>query len=82
MQILVNGLISGLILAVLALGFTAVYLPLKIFYLALGAVYTIVPFLVWGMMQAGWPWYLASVVAILLTETLCERGRDWDFPDL
>jgi branched-chain amino acid transport system permease protein len=64
MQILVNGLISGLILAVLALGFTAVYLPLKIFYLALGAVYTIVPFLVWGMMQAGWPWYLASVVAI------------------
>jgi branched-chain amino acid transport system permease protein len=64
MQILINGLITGLTLAVLALGFTVVYLPLRVFYLALGAIYTAVPFLVWGMLQAGLPWYVASILAI------------------
>jgi branched-subunit amino acid ABC-type transport system permease component len=37
MQILINGLITGLTLALLALGFMVVYL-------ALGAIYTLVPF--------------------------------------
>ena len=55
MQILINGLITGLTLAVLALGFTVVYLPLRVFDLALGAIYTLVPFVAWAMIQAGMP---------------------------
>lgn len=49
MQILINGLITGLTLAVLALGFTVIYLPLRVFYLALGAIYTVVQFVAWAM---------------------------------
>jgi hypothetical protein len=37
MQILINGLITDLTLAVLALGFMVVCLSLRVFYLALGA---------------------------------------------
>jgi branched-chain amino acid transport system permease protein len=74
-QILINGLITGLTLAVLALGFTLVYLPLRVFYLALGAIYTLVPFVAWAMIQAGMPWYLASgagLIAGLGISLLCE----------
>jgi len=75
MQILINGLITGLTLAVLALGFTVVYVPLRVFYLALGAIYTAVPFVAWAMAQAGLPWYVASGVAIAVgmgISLLCE----------
>ncbi len=64
MQIFINGFITGLNLALLALGFTVVYSPLRIFYLALGGIYTAVPFLVWGMLQAGLPWYVACLLAV------------------
>ncbi len=75
MQILINGLITGLTLAVLALGFTVVYLPLRVFYLALGAIYTLVPFVAWAMIQAGMPWYLAACAGIVTgvsISLLCE----------
>jgi branched-chain amino acid transport system permease protein len=75
MQILINGLITGLTLAVLALGFTVVYLPLRVFYLALGAIYTLVPFVAWAMIQAGMPWYLAARAGIVVgvgISLLCE----------
>lgn len=75
MQILINGLITGLTLAVLALGFTVVYLPLRVFDLALGAIYTLVPFVAWAMIQAGMPWYLAACAGIVTgvgISLLCE----------
>jgi branched-chain amino acid transport system permease protein len=75
MQIFINGLITGLTLAVLALGFTVVYLPLRVFYLALGAIYTLVPFVAWAMIQAGMPWYLAACAGIVTgmgISLLCE----------
>lgn len=66
MQILVNGLITGGIVAVMALAFTVVYLPTRIFYIALGGVYALAPFLVWTGLQWGWAWYVAVAAALAI----------------
>jgi branched-chain amino acid transport system permease protein len=66
MQILLNGAVTGLITAVMALAFTTVYLPTRIFYIALGGIYTLVPFLVWTGLQRGWTWYVAVAIALLI----------------
>jgi len=66
LQILANGIITGGIIAVMALAFTVVYLPTRIFYIALGGVYAIVPFLAWTGLQWGWAWYVAVAFALVI----------------
>lgn len=66
-QIMVNGLINGLTLAVLATAFALIYVPLRIFAISLAGLYVIAPFVAmevrhWG---AGWP--LALIAALLVT---------------
>ena len=62
MQILINGLISGATIALLALAFATVYLPTRVFHIALAGVYVVAPFLVWcldrmaGLGWRVWPW--------------------------
>lgn len=76
MQILANGLITGLTIVALALAFVVVYLPTRVFHIALGGVYTVVPFIAWACLQAGWPWFLAITVATLigvLISLACEQ---------
>ncbi len=70
MQILVNGLITGGIVAVMALAFTVVYLPTRIFYIALGGVYALAPFLVWTGLQWGWAWYVSVAAALAIAISL------------
>ncbi|MEI6428974.1 MAG: branched-chain amino acid ABC transporter permease [Pseudanabaena sp. ELA607] len=70
MQILVNGLITGAIVAVMALAFTVVYLPTRIFYIALGGIYALAPFLVWTGLQWGWAWYVAVAAALVIAISL------------
>jgi len=65
MQIIANGLIAGLTIVVLALAFVVVYLPTRVFHLALGGVYAIVPFIAWSCWQARWSWYCPITVAII-----------------
>jgi branched-chain amino acid transport system permease protein len=65
MQVLVNGIVGGCSIALLALAFQLVYLPTKVFHVALGAVFTAVPFVAWVCQDAGIPWYLAIVVAFV-----------------
>jgi branched-chain amino acid transport system permease protein len=75
MQIFANGLISGLTLALLAISFSTVYLPTRVFYLALGGIYTMVPFIALSCQQYGMPWFLASLVGVAagsLLSGLCE----------
>ena len=76
MQILANGLISGLTIAVLAVAFSVVYLPTRVFHIALGGIYAAAPFVAWAGVQAGWPWPVATLAAVLVTVALslaCER---------
>lgn len=66
MQILANGIIDGFTIAVLAVAFTVVYLPTRVFHIALGGIYAVVPFIVWTAIRLNWPWYLALAIAILM----------------
>lgn len=62
-------------LALLAVSFNIAYLPSRVFYLALGGIYTIVPFIALSCQQFGLAWYLASLVALVsgaLISVLCE----------
>lgn len=65
MQIILNGLISGLVISVLAIGFNAVYLPTRIFYISLGGVYAITPFIAWACLQYKLPLGFAFLVSVL-----------------
>ncbi len=65
MQIFVNGIITGLTIALLALAFSVVYLPTRVFHVALGGIYAAVPFIAWALLQWGWPWYIVITVATL-----------------
>lgn len=66
MQVLVNGITTGVLISVLALSFSVVYLPTRVFHIALGGVYTITPFIAWTLLQYYFPWYMAAAVAIII----------------
>ncbi|MCU0289061.1 MAG: branched-chain amino acid ABC transporter permease [Acidobacteria bacterium] len=65
MQIIINGLISGLVISLLAVGFNAVYLPTRIFYISLGGIYAVTPFTAWACLQYKIPWGFAFLFSIL-----------------
>jgi len=54
-QILANGLISGLSIGLLALASIVVYLPTGIFRIDAAGVYTLVPLIFCYCVRAGWP---------------------------
>jgi branched-chain amino acid transport system permease protein len=75
MQVLLNGFISGLSLALLAVAFMVVYLPCRVFYLALGGIYALVPYIAVSCLRHGWPAWLtvtAAVGAGIGASLLCE----------
>ena len=53
MQILFNGLTNGFVIALLGISFTVVYLPTRIFYIALAGIYVLSAYLMWQGMQWG-----------------------------
>lgn len=63
MQILLNGTIQGLLIALMALGFSLVYNSTGIFHIAQGAIYALSPFLILSFIKSG----IAIPVAIALT---------------
>jgi branched-chain amino acid transport system permease protein len=75
MQFILNGAISGLTLAVLALAFMVVYLPCRVFYLTLAGIYALVPYITLSCLRQGWPVWLAvsaAVAAGIGVSLLCE----------
>lgn len=71
LQILINGLVSGSAIALLAVAFQAVYLPTRVFFIGLAGVYAFVPYIALAVMSAGGPGWLAVVVATLFSMGLC-----------
>ena len=65
MQILLNGLISGSAIALLAVAFQAVYLPTRVFFLGLAGIYALAPFLAQMVLVHGGGWFAAILVALL-----------------
>jgi branched-chain amino acid transport system permease protein len=70
MQIITNGLISGLIISLLAVAFQAVYLPTRIFYIGLAGIYSITPYIAYSFLNISFPWPLAICAAILFAVAL------------
>ena len=70
MQVFINGLISGLAIALLGLAFALVYLPTGVFHIALGAIYPTVSFVAWSCVNAGTPWPLAAFAAVVVGAAL------------
>lgn len=70
-QILANGIISGLVLAVLALGFTTIYLPTRIFAIALAGVYTLAPYVAWSLVNRGVPWPISTIASLATGVGIC-----------
>jgi len=71
MQILLNGLVSGSAIALLALAFQAVYLPTRVFFIGLAGVYSFVPYIAHAVMRAGGPGWAAALAAAVVSVALC-----------
>ena len=77
-QVLINGLVSGLILAVLALGFSLVYLPARVFHIALGGIFALTPYVALAGSRTSGSWVLAIGAALLVAvglSVMCEAGN-------
>jgi len=75
MQIFVNGISSGLAIALLAVAFQAVYLPTRVFFIGLAGVYSSVPFLAHAVLTRGGGWCLTIILSALSSigiSVLCE----------
>lgn len=70
MQILINGVISGCSVALLAIAFQAVYLPTRVFYLGLAGIYCLAPFLVLTGQMMNWPWAICLLFALAVSMML------------
>jgi len=70
MQIFTNGLISGLVLSLLATGFCLVYLPTRVFAVSLAGIYVIAPYIALQVSSWGWGWPAAVTLALGATVIL------------
>lgn len=70
LQILVNGLISGLVLATLALGFSLVYLPCRVFHIALGGIYAVTPYVAMAILRIDGGLPLAIIGSVVVAVTI------------
>lgn len=79
-QILVNGLVQGLLFALLGVAFSLVYSTSRVFYLALGSTFTLAPYLFVTFVHAGVPWWFAVILTALVAAGLglgAERLIHW-----
>lgn len=75
MQILINGLASGAAIALLAVAFQVVYLPTRVFFIAVAGTYTLAPFIAWALLDLGAPLWIGlvgGVVACVAFNVLAE----------
>lgn len=74
-QVLLNGVVNGLGIALLAVAFSLVYLPTKVFHIALGGVYAISPYIALAGMRIGLHpsvCICAGVLLAVLLSLVCE----------
>ena len=70
-QFIINGLITGILYSLLAIGFALVYNTTRIFHIAAAGIYVFAAYMFWLFVaQAGLSIIPASLVAILLTMLL------------
>lgn len=78
MQLLANAVITGLAIGVMGLAFTVVFLPTRVFHIALGGIYGLAPFLAWAALRHGWHWFAAIGAALavsVVVSLVCEAAN-------
>jgi branched-chain amino acid transport system permease protein len=70
MQILLNGLFSSSIIALLAVSFQLVYLPSRVFYLGLAGIFSISPYFVYQFQAYGIEKFSSVVLSIIIAGLL------------
>jgi branched-chain amino acid transport system permease protein len=70
LQTLLNGLVQGLLFAVIGVAFSLVYSTSRVFYLALGATFTVAPYVFIAVTQAALPWWLGIGITLLVAAAL------------
>lgn len=63
-QSLLNGVVDGLLLAVVGLAFSLVYATTRVFHIALGAIYTAAPYLLLAALHGGLHWSIGLGCAV------------------
>lgn len=70
-QFIINGLITGILYSLLAIGFALVYNTTKIFHIAAAGIYVFAAYMFWFFVtKVGLPVFVGSLVAIVLTMLL------------
>jgi len=65
-QILLNALVSGGVLSLVAIGFAYIFQVTKVFHLAHAAIYVLGGFLFWWVSGLAGHWYFGVVAALLV----------------
>jgi len=82
MQIIANGLIQGLLFALMGMAFSLVYSTTRTFHIALGAIYALAPYILLACIQAGVGWVIGVVAALCISALvglICEEVLHWPF---
>lgn len=66
LQLLINGLVTGCALGVVAISFALVYATTKLFHVAHAGVYTLAGYVAWSLVSHGAPAILALLAAIVI----------------
>lgn len=70
-QFIINGLITGILYSILAIGFALVYNTTRVFHIAAAGIYVFAAYMFWFFVaRVGMPIIAASLVAIVLTMLL------------
>jgi len=70
-QFIINGLITGILYSLLAIGFALVYNTTRIFHIAAAGIYVFAAYMFWFFVaKVGLPVFIGSLVAITLTMLL------------
>ena len=75
MQVVLNGIVSGAAIALLATAFQATYLPTGVFFVGLAAIYSVAPYIASEVLGVSGSWplaILASTAAAVGLSLLCE----------
>ena len=82
MQILINGLLQGILFGAIGVAFALVYRTTKVFYISLGGVYALAPYFLLAAMAAGLPVFIGVLISVTLAvvvSMLAEETIHWPF---
>lgn len=82
MQILLNGLLQGVLFGAIGVAFALVYRTAKVFHVSLGGIYALAPFIALSVAANGLPAWSAALFAVLAAVALgvaIEESIHWPF---